>query len=399
MYGLVLEGGGGRGAYHIGAYKAILDAGIEIEGVAGTSVGALNGAMIVQGDIDKAYDLWYDMSYSQVIKADDEEIERFKKGKLNKNDLIVITERLKGVIQDKGFDITPLKDLLKEIIDESKIRNSGKDLGIVTVSLSDFKPLELYIENIEKGKLVDYLLASAYLPLFKRDKIDGKRFVDGGIYNNLPADLLIKKGYKNLILVRTHSIGIIRKTNFKGINTIFITPREELSGVLDFDKESARYNLKLGYFDGLKAIKGLKGNKYYLNIEKEKNYFFDYLVKMDNSRIDKLCKILNINKNIPPKRALFEFVLPKISSFLSLDNSADYEDIIIALIDKTADVLNIERFKVYTYDEIVTEIKKAILYKSNKSSSIIDAIVKKIDVFSLFNKEDIIIEIARVIWI
>ncbi len=45
MYGLVLEGGGAKGAYHIGAYKAILEEGIEIGGVAGTSVGALNGGL------------------------------------------------------------------------------------------------------------------------------------------------------------------------------------------------------------------------------------------------------------------------------------------------------------------------------------------------------------------
>ncbi len=43
MIGLVLEGGGAKGSYHVGAYKAILDEGIEIQGVTGTSAGALNG--------------------------------------------------------------------------------------------------------------------------------------------------------------------------------------------------------------------------------------------------------------------------------------------------------------------------------------------------------------------
>ena len=58
MYGLVLEGGGARGAYHIGVYKAILEEGIEIGGITGTSIGALNGAMIVQGDYEICYELW-----------------------------------------------------------------------------------------------------------------------------------------------------------------------------------------------------------------------------------------------------------------------------------------------------------------------------------------------------
>ena len=52
MKGLVLEGGGTKGAYQIGAFKALRELGIEFKGVAGTSIGALNGAYIVQDNID-----------------------------------------------------------------------------------------------------------------------------------------------------------------------------------------------------------------------------------------------------------------------------------------------------------------------------------------------------------
>ncbi len=52
MTGLTLEGGGGKGAYQIGAWKAFRQKGIEFDGVTGTSVGALNGAMILQDDFD-----------------------------------------------------------------------------------------------------------------------------------------------------------------------------------------------------------------------------------------------------------------------------------------------------------------------------------------------------------
>ncbi len=104
-----------------------------------------------------------------------------------------------------------------ESIDEDKIRNSGKDFGIVTVSLSDLKPLEVYIEDIPQGgKLIEYLMASAYLPVFKREKIiDGKIYIDGALYNNLPANLLVDKGYKNLIIVRTNGLGNIKKSTIR----------------------------------------------------------------------------------------------------------------------------------------------------------------------------------------
>ncbi len=142
-----------RGAYHIGAYKAIMEQGIEIQGIAGTSVGALNGAILAQGDYEKAYDLWYNMSYSKVINATDEEIERLKVGKFSKEDLGLLKEKVKGgIISEGGLDITPpLRNLVMEILDEDKIRNSGMDFGIVTVSLSDLKPLEIYIEDIPMG--------------------------------------------------------------------------------------------------------------------------------------------------------------------------------------------------------------------------------------------------------
>jgi NTE family protein len=67
MYGLVLEGGGAKGSYQIGAYKAIREIGLDIGAVAGTSVGALNGAMIVQGQQEKAYDIWYNISLLQIF--------------------------------------------------------------------------------------------------------------------------------------------------------------------------------------------------------------------------------------------------------------------------------------------------------------------------------------------
>ena len=52
-YGLILAGGGAKGAYQIGAWKAMRELNIEFEAIAGASVGAINGAMIAQGDLDR----------------------------------------------------------------------------------------------------------------------------------------------------------------------------------------------------------------------------------------------------------------------------------------------------------------------------------------------------------
>ena len=58
-YGLVLEGGGAKGSFQIGAWRALREAGIKIKGVSGVSVGALNGALICMDDPEKAEDIWH----------------------------------------------------------------------------------------------------------------------------------------------------------------------------------------------------------------------------------------------------------------------------------------------------------------------------------------------------
>lgn len=63
-YGLALEGGGAKGAYQIGAWKALREAGIHFSAVSGTSVGALNGAMIVMDDLEKAENVWNNIHFS-----------------------------------------------------------------------------------------------------------------------------------------------------------------------------------------------------------------------------------------------------------------------------------------------------------------------------------------------
>ncbi|MBV1820090.1 patatin-like phospholipase family protein [Anaerosalibacter bizertensis] len=397
MYGLVLEGGGAKGAYHIGAYKAIKDMNIEIGGVAGTSVGALNGAAIAQDDFEKAYELWYNMCYSKVMNADDIEMKKLKKGKLTKEDIKSLSERIKGVINEKGIDVTPLKDLLFELVDEDKIRNSGKDFGIVTVSLTDLKPLELYIEDIPEGKLVEYLLASAYFPAFKKEKINGKMYIDGGIYNNLPINLLSNKGYKDIIAIRTHGPGRLKKNDNSGLNIIYISPNDDLGKTLDFDGEVARKNLKLGYYDGLKALKGLKGYKYYIESKKDEDYFIDIFLNTEENKIIEIGEILGIG-DIPYRRALFEYIIPRISDVLGLKKENTYEEIAISFLEELAIIYNIERFKVYNYDDFLNIVKKEHRNRELEEKNIFYKIVNKVDFLSVFNREDIIKRVADIIF-
>ena len=397
MYGLVLEGGGAKGAYHIGAYKALIEEGIEISGIAGTSVGALNGAILAQGDYEKAYEMWENMSYSTVINASDEEIDRLKSGKVSKEDISLMAAKIKGVITEGGLDISPLRDLVMEIVDEEKIRASGMDFGIVTVSLTDLKPVEIYIEDIPDGELAQYLLASAYFPAFKREKIGGKRYVDGGIYNNLPVNLLVDKGYRDLILIRTHGVGYVKKVDLTGLNAITISPNEELCRTLDFEMDSARYNLELGYYDGLKALRGLRGFHYYIEADYDSDYYINYLWNLEEEKINSLKEIFKIDRNIPSKKALFEFINPKLSSLLDLDKEEDYEEIFYNLVEKLAEIYEIEKFKIYSYNELKDLVLEKLQMEEKKEEGVMDKIIEKVDLLSIFGKEDIIKQVGKIL--
>ena len=131
-YGIVLEGGGAKGSYQIGAWKALKEAGLRIRGIAGVSVGSLNGALICMDDLEKAEYIWENISYSKVMDVDDDMMESVKKWDLKAIDLRQITEEAKRILKDKGFDITPLKQLIDSSIDEEKIRSSDREFYITT---------------------------------------------------------------------------------------------------------------------------------------------------------------------------------------------------------------------------------------------------------------------------
>lgn len=397
MYGLVLEGGGAKGAYQIGVYKALKESGVEIRGVVGTSIGALNGAMIVQGDYERCYELWNNITYSMIINANDDDMERISQFKWVKEDISFLGGKLKSVLTDRGFDITPFKDSLDEYIDEDKIRKSGMDFGIVTINLSERRALQVFLPDIPNGELKNYLIASSYLPVFKSERIGGKLYLDGGFYDNLPFGMLKGKGYKDLILVRTHARGITRKMDLTDTNSIIIAPSEDLGKSYNCGLDRARLNIKLGYYDGLKALNGLKGERYYIDPKVDSDYYFKYLLNIKEEEVNRIQEILKLPE-IPYRRALFENIIPKIYAILSLDKECGYECFMIYLLERKAERLNVERFKVYSFRQLLSKVEGRNIETGGEELSKLDKFIEKVDIIPIFNKDEIILEIADIIF-
>lgn len=147
MRGLALEGGGAKGSYEIGAYVALKELGHKFDMVAGTSIGSLNAALIVQGDMELAKNLWLNAD-SEMIGINKNIVEAYKNFKINKESISLTLNEIKKIIKNKGLDTTNYINTIKKYIDEDKIRKSKTNYGLVTVRLKDLKPLELTIKEI-----------------------------------------------------------------------------------------------------------------------------------------------------------------------------------------------------------------------------------------------------------
>ena len=392
MYGLVLEGGGGKGSEQIGVCKALKELGIEISAVAGTSVGALNGAMVVQDDIDKAYELWYNMNPDNVINLTTEELDGFKGNSLN-----VVVSRLRKIISERGLDVGPLVKLVKSVIDEEKIRKSPIDFGIVTVDLTERKAVEIFKEEIPEGRIADYIIASAGFPAFKPTVIDGRMYIDGAFYNNLPVNLVSKKGCRDIIVVRTYGFGIKRHMDLGDINLVNIAPSENLGPILDFNSHRARKNLEMGYFDGLKVWRKLKGKKYYIEPMNDDSFFITYLAGISNEKIEKLCELFGI-ESCSGRRLLFEYLVPKVADLLGLPANVTYEDIAVGLLEKIAEECRVERFRIYSIREFYSVIMDRHKYQEDDFIKEIPGFLRGKDLLARFIRERIIGIIANVLF-
>ena len=314
MVGLALEGGGAKGAYQIGAYVALKKHIKKIDMIVGTSIGALNAALLVQGDVKKAIDIWNSVDVS-VFGVDINIVDALKKDFSLKNIKAGLNE-IKKVLNNKGIDTKGLKKLIDENVNEDKVRNSKIKFGLVTVRLSDLKPMELTIDQIPKGKLKEYLLASCYLPVFKNEKIiDGKYYLDGGFYNNLPISILENNGCDKIYAIRLKSLGRVKKYHS---DVTEIKPNKSTGPVLLFDKDDVSSNIKMGYYDALKELGYLLGKSYYF--KKKKIYLVNTDV-VDEKTID----ILKIKFNSENVKEILYLALEEILYYNKLEVLTLYE--------------------------------------------------------------------------
>lgn len=353
-YSVALEGGGSKGAYHAGALKAIYEQGYEIEAVTGTSIGSINAAYFIQEGYEKLIDFWMNIEPSHLIP---DHLESYSKSLVTGyvEDYRKLLKEVRITLSDGGLDLTNFKKTLYDMIDEDHIRKQGIDFGLVTYSLTDMKAMEVMLDEIPEGHLIEFLIASSYLPGFKREKLSGKSFIDGAFHDNLPLNLLVDHGYKRIIAIESLGMGLKQKLKDQHVEVIYIRPSGDTGGTIDFRKEVNQGNIKMGYYDTLKVLKHYYGHKYYLTDIWSPDEAFKFFNAIDKSEVESLASVLNI-KMIPYKRCLYEKIIPKLIELIDVPEYADYNMIILYILEYVADLLNIDRYQLFTMNTLMEEI-------------------------------------------
>lgn len=287
MIGLVLAGGGGKGFYQIGVYKAFEELGIteQIQAISGTSAGAMNAVMFAQGGHELAYKFWKALVPENAV--DDEVEEVVSSAKLLPSYLALTVDETKEYLDGLGDEVWDLMTKTYKVFKREHVAdivrdmvpacyNPDKSVIVTCGDVSNFKaefraPLAIWdyfrgnskehvaylsMNGADHDHLSKALLATSALPLlFSEVEIDGKYYMDGGIYDNVPIKPIYEAGFRKLIVIRLNRTVDLDYSNYPDCKIVDILPVESpgnfITGTLDLTDEAIDERIEKGYKDAM----------------------------------------------------------------------------------------------------------------------------------------------------
>jgi NTE family protein len=181
----VLGGGGILGAHEVGMLEALFEARIAPDLIVGTSIGALNGAVVAAdpslGSVQRLTELWTSIGRSDVFGGS-------------------LTTRLKTMLTAKThlFDNDRLRDLVTEAVPVELIEDLAVPFECVAASVEGASA-----RYFDSGPVVDAVLASSAVPgLLPPVEIDGEHFLDGGLVASIPLDRAVDHGATDIYVLQ-----------------------------------------------------------------------------------------------------------------------------------------------------------------------------------------------------
>ena len=301
--GLVLGGGGAKGSYEIGVWTALRDLELEsqITGVSGTSIGALNMALFAQRDLDAAQKLWMSLTTKDIVQIKPEILwkaalvaiaaasgnqsaitrvgmmvsQDFSKmdwgsigGYFTKKRVEDIKWQASGGILSRES----IQKILDAHVNPDRMLASGCTLFACCYDIQKRQAEYFSLNNREiltkmipslQGLVPEpkqILLASAALPsLFDAVSLNGKKYYDGGLADNLPIFPLYQAGWRKIIAVNLTPQEAVDESLFPDARLCVIAPDKSLAekgiwGTMSFDRNMTFQRIQAGYMDAFRLL-------------------------------------------------------------------------------------------------------------------------------------------------
>lgn len=270
--GLVLGGGGARGCYEIGAWKALDEAGIHFDVVAGTSIGALVGAFYAQQTIEPLLDFVEHIQPGQI--AQDMFAFPESLGALVKNRKEISGFLDKYIWSRTGANITPLKDAVHRMFDYDRFHNSPVNFACMTYNVTKKEAEAYFKDQMTKENAEDIIIASASCyPAFPMAQMNGDEYIDGGYWDNVPVDLAARMGAEKILAFDVEGPGLIQPVLYS-LDVFTVKPMLPIASFLDFTEASCMRNLKIGYLETCKMLEKYLGYLYTFHDDQESDMVF-----------------------------------------------------------------------------------------------------------------------------
>jgi NTE family protein len=254
--GLCLTGGGSRGAYQIGVAKALEERGLlaRVEAFSGTSIGSVNAAILATMSPDRALALWKDMSPDE-IKSTEGTFRRLMKEKT-------------AVIEKGIYTIAPLESRLRAHLDLdllaekevyvtlSRGEHSGENIFALLKTVYDHyvkqekNVLYCNLNGACMDDAIAMIIASCSIPVvFPAVQKDGRKYYDGGLYDNVPVRPLVEGGCTDVIVIHLWGLEYVNQYQYPNTRFIEIRPSVSLGWMLNFDPAKSEKLYRIGYDD------------------------------------------------------------------------------------------------------------------------------------------------------
>lgn len=310
--GLVLSGGGAKGAYQAGVVRALAESGMRIDAISGASIGALNGAVLacsasVHQGAENLSALWIELSEESPIEFDKEKIfkqlvkkETIKQALtkvllllgmahpytrillflssffLEKDDLALLKDDPLLKLAHRYFSTEKLKNGTPLYASIYESRGAVIDFAQVVLAMAQISDTSnskfVHVQSLVEEEQLNVLFASAAIPIaFAAKEIQGKKYSDGGqggwnkLQGNTPMQALVDAKCDVVIVSHLEDGSLWNRHDFPNTTVIEIRPQSLISkntismlDMFDFSPSSIQQWMKQGYEDAMHCLQPIQ---------------------------------------------------------------------------------------------------------------------------------------------